>query len=315
MSRIFFRELEVPEPDADLGVGSGSHAEQTAKMMVKLEEVINRYKPRMVIALGDTNTVVATALTSSKLGIPFAHLEAGMRSWDRSMPEEINRVIADHVADVLFAFTRLAQIYLAHEGISLDKIFVTGSTKVDVIYRYWDEIGKKGKSLVGEYDLSSGEYVIVTVHRQSNVDNPAVLTQILSALSEIAEKYQVKIVFPVHPRTRKAIATYGVEHVLNSKNILPLPPLGYFEFLGLLKYAGIVLTDSGGVQVDACTLKIPTIVLRYNTEYPECVILGIAELAGTRKEDIVSIFENYSKRKQRCLNTLILLVMEKQVKE
>jgi len=291
MSKIFFHELEVPNPDVDLGIGNGSHAEQTAKAMIGLERVINERRPRMVVALGDTNTALAAALASTKSHVPFVHLEAGMRSWDRTMPEEINRIVADHVADILFAFTRLAQIYLVHEGIPYSKIFVTGSTEVDVIRKYESVIDERGKELIKEQGLNPREYVLITVHRQASTDDQSTLSHIISALVEISRRYQFKVVFPVHPRTKKAMLAYSLEHALQSENILLLPPLGFFEFLGLLKHARVVLTDSGGVQVDACTFKVPTVVLRYNTEYPECIAIGASELAGTRKEDILSTFE------------------------
>jgi len=301
MSKVFFQELGVPDPDVDLGVGSGSHAEQTAKAMIGLEKVINELRPRVVVALGDTNTALAAALASTKSHVPFAHLEAGMRSWDRTMPEEINRIVADHIADILFAFTRLAQIYLVHEGIPYSKIFVTGSTEVDVIRNYESVIDERGKELIEEHGLNPGEYVVVTVHRQASTDDPSTLSQIISALVEISRKYRFKVVFPVHPRTKKAIQAYSLEQALQSENILLLPPLGFFEFLGLLKHARVVLTDSGGVQVDTCTFKVPTVILRYNTEYPECIALGVSELAGTQKEDILSTFERaLTKRISKC---------------
>ena len=288
MSRIFFEQLRLPEPDVDLNVRSGTHAEQTAKSMVGLEREILTRKPRAVVALGDTNTTLAAALAAAKTNTPFIHLEAGMRSWDKTMPEEINRIVADHVADVLIAFTQLAKIYLAHEGIPLDKIYVTGSTEVDVIYKYKDEIEKKGKEMLNTLDLDPGEYVLATVHRAGNVDSPDTLREILAAFNEISKQY--KVVIPLHPRTRNAIKTYGFDHMI--KNLYALPPLGYFEFLGLLKYAKAVLTDSGGVQVDACTLGIPMVVLRYTTEYPECIVVGLAKLAGTKHEDILTAFNS-----------------------
>jgi len=276
--------------------------EQTAKIMISLEREIVTRKPRAVVSLGDTNTTLAAALAASKTNTPFIHLEAGMRSWDKTMPEEINRIIADHVADVLIAFTQLAKIYLAHEGIPLDKIYVTGSTEVDVIYKYKDEIEKKGKEMLNTLDLNPGEYTLATVHRAGNVDNPDTLREILAALNEISKRY--KVVIPLHPRTRNAIKTYGLDHMLNTRNIYALPPLGYFEFLGLLKYAKAVLTDSGGVQVDACTLDVPMIVLRYSTEYPECIVIGLAKLAGTKSRDILTAFNNATDKRIYDVNPL-----------
>jgi len=302
MSKIFFEQLRLPEPDVDLDVRSGTHAEQTAKIMISLEREIITRKPRAVVALGDTNTTLAAALAATKTNTPFIHLEAGMRSWDKTMPEEINRIVADHIADILIAFTQLAKIYLVHEGIPLDKIYVTGSTEVDVIYRYKDEIEKKGKEMLDALDLNPGEYTLATVHRAGNVDNPDTLREILAALNEISKYY--KVVIPLHPRTRNAIKTYGLDHMLNTRNIYALPPLGYFEFLGLLKYAKAVLTDSGGVQVDACTLGVPMVVLRYTTEYPECIIIGLAKLAGTKREDILTAFNSIISKRTPNINPL-----------
>jgi len=302
MSKIFFEQLRLPEPDVDLDVKSGTHAEQTAKIMVGLEREIVTRRPRAVVALGDTNTTLAAALAAAKTNTPFIHLEAGMRSWDKTMPEEINRIVADHVADVLIAFTQLAKIYLAHEGIPLDKIHVTGSTEVDVIYRYKDKIEEKGKEVLNALDLDPGEYTLATVHRVGNVDNPDTLQEILAAFNEISKQY--KVVIPLHPRTRNAIKSYGLDQMLNTKNIYALPPLGYFEFLGLLKYAKAVLTDSGGVQVDACTLGVPMAVLRYTTEYPECIVVGSAKLAGTKREDIVAAFNSVISERAPNINPL-----------
>jgi len=300
MSKIFFEQLGLPEPDVDLDVRSGTHAEQTAKIMIGLEREIITRRPRAVVALGDTNTTLAAALVAAKTNTPFIHLEAGMRSWDKTMPEEINRIVADHVADLLVAFTQLAKIYLAHEGIPIDKIYVTGSTEVDVIYKYKDEIERKGKEMLNALDLDPGEYVLATVHRAGNVDNPDTLQEILTAFNEISKQH--KVVIPLHPRTRNAIKTYGLDHMM--KNIYALPPLGYFEFLGLLKYAKAVLTDSGGVQVDACTLGVPMVVLRYTTEYPECIVLGLAKLAGTKREDILTAFNSVVSERVPNINPL-----------
>jgi len=218
------------------------------------------------------------------------------------MPEEINRIVADHVADLLIAFTQLAKIYLTHEGIPIDKIHVTGSTEVDAIYKYKDEIEKKGKEMLNTLNLDPGEHVLATLHRAGNVDNPDTLREILAAFNEISKQY--KVVIPLHPRTKNAIKTYGLVHMLNTKNIYALPPLGYFEFLGLLKYAKAVLTDSGGVQVDACTLGVPMVVLRYTTEYPECIVIGLAKLAGTKHEDILTAFNNIISERTPNINPL-----------
>ncbi len=286
MSRIFFDQLGLPKPVIDLDVRSGSHAEQTARIMMDLEKAVEKYKPSIVVAQGDTNTVVATALTSTKMLVPFAHVEAGLRSWDRTMPEEINRIIADAVAEIHFAPTELSAINLMHGGIPLRKIHVTGNTIVDVVYKYRDYVAKEGEELLSELGLEPLSYVLVTVHRQENTDNPNRLENIVKALIEISKHYT--LVFPAHPRTVNRLQSCGLWSSLASrKNIRILKPLGYFQFLGLLMKCLIVLTDSGGVQEEACTLKIPTITLRYNTERPETVLVGINRVVGVKAQRVV----------------------------
>jgi len=285
MSKIFFEQLGLPEPDENLDVRSGTHAEQTAKVMIKLEEIIDKYKPSIMVAQGDTNTVVATALTATKKLIPFAHVEAGLRSWDRTMPEEINRIVADAIAELHFAPTELAAVNLMHEGIPLKKIHITGNTVVDVVHKYKEYAIREGESLLSKLNLEPFSYILVTVHRQENTDDPERLQNIVKAIIDLSKKYA--IVFPMHPRTVNRLEKYGLWSKLSSKNIHILKPLGYFQFLGLLMNSLIVLTDSGGVQEEACTLKIPTITLRYNTERPETVFVGINKVVGTEWQKIV----------------------------
>jgi len=285
MSKIFFEQLGLPEPDENLDVRSGTHAEQTAKIMIKLEEVIDKCKPSIIVAEGDTNTVVATALTATKKLIPFAHVEAGLRSWDRTMPEEINRIVADAIAELHFAPTELAAVNLMHEGIPLEKIHVTGNTVVDVVYKYKDYAVREGENLLSKLNLEPFSYILVTTHRQENTDNSERLENIVRAIIELSKKYV--IVFPIHPRTVNRLEKYSLWSKLSSRNIHILKPLGYFQFLGLLMKSLIVLTDSGGVQEEACTLKIPTITLRYNTERPETVLVGINKIVGTEWQKIV----------------------------
>jgi UDP-N-acetylglucosamine 2-epimerase (non-hydrolysing) len=286
MSKIFFEQLGLPEPDENLDVRSGSQAEQTAKIMMRLEKTINKYKPAIVVAEGDTNTVVATALTATKKLVPFAHVEAGLRSWDRTMPEEVNRIIADAIAELHFAPTELAAVNLMHEGVSLRKIHIVGNTIVDVVLKYQGVTLKEGSKLLDELDVEPYGYILATVHRQENTDNPWRLENIVKALVELSKHYPV--IFPVHPRTKRRLNEYGLWQQLKSqKNIFILDPLGYFQFLGLLAQALIVLTDSGGVQEEACTLKVPTITLRYNTERPETVLVGINKVVGVAYRDVV----------------------------
>jgi len=284
LSRVFFEQLNLPEPDLDLDVGSGSHAEQTARVMVGVEKAIERYRPSIVVAQGDTNTTLATALASVKTLTPFAHVEAGLRSWDRTMPEEVNRVVADAIAELNFAPTWLAAVNLTHSGIPLRKIYVTGNTIVDIVYRYRELAAEWGEKLIEEYKLEPERFALATVHRQENTDNQWRLENIVKALVEISK--HVPIVLPAHPRTIKRLEAVGLLEVL-SKHVKLLKPLGYFEFLGLLSKSALVLTDSGGVQEEACVLGIPTLTLRYNTERPETVLAGTNNVVGIEAEKVI----------------------------
>ncbi len=294
MSRVFFNQLGLPDPDLDLDVRSGSHAEQTARIMIGVEKAIIDYKPSIVVAQGDTNTTLASALASVKSLTPFAHVEAGLRSWDRTMPEEVNRVVADSIAELNFAPTWLAAVNLMHSGVPLKKIYVTGNTIVDVVYKYKDLVVEWGEKLLGEYKLEPGNYALVTIHRQENTDNQWRLENIVKALIELSK--HIPVVFPAHPRTTRRLEAVGLLESLK-KNVKLLSPLGYFEFLGLLSKSAIVLTDSGGVQEEACILGIPTLTLRYNTERPETVLAGSNILVGVEPEKVVPIALDMIKRR------------------
>ena len=285
MSRVFFEELKLPEPALDLGVGSGTHAEQTAKAMLEIENAVKKLNPSVVVAEGDTNTVAAAALASAKTLTPFAHVEAGLRSWDRTMPEEVNRVVADALAQLCFAPTELAAINLMHEGVPLRKIHVTGNTIVDVVNRCIEVARERRETLLAQLNLEEREYAIATVHRQENVSDPGRLASIAKALARIAE--EVPVVCLLHPRTRRALEELNLTAKLAEKGVRLLNPLGYFEFLGLLDASLLALTDSGGVQEEAYILGVPTLTLRYNTERPETVLSGINKLVGTDTETIV----------------------------
>ena len=285
LSKIFFEQLGVPEPDEDLDVGSGSHAEQTARIMIKLEKSIKRRSPAIVVAQGDTNTVAAVSLTALKCRVPFAHVEAGLRSWNMLMPEEINRKIADAIATMHFAPTELAAINLLFEGISPRGVHLTGNTIVDMVYEYADLAKKRGEELLSELGLEKYGYILTTVHRAENTDDHRRLEGIVMALRKLSQHYN--ILFPVHPRTERRLKELGLTRHLERVKIMR--PLGYFEFLGLLAYARTVLTDSGGVQEEAFTLKVPSVVLRYNTERPETTMYGLCKLAGAETDRIVKL--------------------------
>jgi UDP-N-acetylglucosamine 2-epimerase (non-hydrolysing) len=276
MDRIFFEELELSRPDHNLDAGSGSHAEQTGKILTGIEKVLMAAPPDIVLVQGDTNTVLAGALAAAKLHIPVGHVEAGLRSFDRSMPEEINRIVADHIADYLFAPTGQSK-----EGIDEKKISVTGNTIVDAVEEN-REIAKRKPAVLHSRDLTAGEYFLVTAHRAENVDVKAGLVGIMNGLSSVAETYGMPVIFPMHPRTRKMMNQFGID----ARGITIIPPSGYMEFLELEANARLVLTDSGGVQEEACILNVPCVTLRNNTERPETVDAGANMLAGTDPEVI-----------------------------
>lgn len=281
MDAAFFRDLELPEPKYNLGVGSGSHAEQTAKIMLGIEKVLVDDEPDVVLVQGDTNTVLGGALVSSKLCIQLGHVEAGLRSGDLRMPEEVNRIVADHVSDILFAPTEVSRGNLIREGIGEEKIRVTGNTVVDAVGQNL-EISRKLNAL-GGLGVEPRGYVLVTLHRTENVDDEGVLRGLLKALKEVQRRFSVPVVFPVHPRTRKMISSYG----LSTRGLITMKPLGYLEFLQLESQARLILTDSGGVQEEACILGVPCLTLRGNTERPETVAVGANSVVGTEPESIV----------------------------
>jgi len=282
MDRVFFEELELPQPRYNLDVGSGTHAEQTGKIMIGVEKVLMKERPDFVLVQGDTNTVLASALAAAKLQIKIGHVESGLRSYDRRMPEEINRVLTDHISDYLFAPTENAKKNLIKEGINEKKIFVTGNTIVDAVYQNL-EIAKKKKSLLDELGLNPKNYFLVTVHRQENVDVKERLKSILRGLELVSKEFSMPIIFPIHPRTKKRIKEFG----LSLNNVEVISPLGFLEFLQLEANARLVLTDSGGVQEETCILGVPCVTLRDNTERPETLEVGSNVLVGTNSERIL----------------------------
>jgi UDP-N-acetylglucosamine 2-epimerase (non-hydrolysing) len=283
MSDAFFRDLELPQPDIYLGVGSASHAAQTAAVMERFEPVVNQEKPDWVIVVGDVNSTLACALVCSKLGVKVAHVEAGLRSRDRTMPEEINRVLTDQIADLLFTPSADADENLLAEGIAPERIRLVGNVMIDSLLKHLPRA--KESTIREDLGLHQKEYVVLTLHRPANVDNPETFARILSALETIAER--LPIVFPVHPRTRKTIAELGfAERLAQSKNLRLIDPLGYLDFLRLYSGARLVLTDSGGIQEETTALGIPCLTLRENTERPITVTLGTNKIVGTDPEKI-----------------------------
>ncbi|MFX0134345.1 MAG: non-hydrolyzing UDP-N-acetylglucosamine 2-epimerase [Candidatus Hodarchaeota archaeon] len=270
MSKIFFDNLKMPEPDIFLSVGSGSHAWQTAKIMIEFEKVIIKEKPSLVIVVGDVNSTIACALVAKKLFIDVAHVEAGLRSFDMRMPEEINRILTDQISDLLFITERSALENLKREGIATNKIFHVGNVMIDNLIMNLDRA--KNLDYNNKFNLKRGSYALVTVHRPSNVDSKGDLTYIVNILNYLQKK--IKIIFPIHPRTRKNLTKYGLINKLNDANINLIKPIGYLEFLSLMMNARLILTDSGGIQEEATFLKIPTLTLRQNTERPITVEKG-----------------------------------------
>lgn len=282
MDRVFFEQLELPEAEYNLDVGSGTHGEQTGRMLMGIERVLREEEPDCVLVEGDTNTVLAGALAASKLGVKVGHVEAGLRSYDREMPEEVNRVLADHCSDLLFAPTEKSRQILLGEGISEDKIFVTGNTVVDAVYQNLEISKRKGGSH-SHLSIDDDDYFLVTVHRQENVDNEKRFRGILKGLELVREEFGFKVVYPIHPRAKKQLKVFDVE----ANGVMLVEPLDYLSFLQLESNAKLVLTDSGGVQEEACILGIPCVTLRYNTERPETLEVGANMLAGTDQHEIV----------------------------
>jgi UDP-N-acetylglucosamine 2-epimerase (non-hydrolysing) len=276
MSDIFFSQLSMPVPDANLEVGSGSHAQQTAEVMRRLEPVALERKPDMVMVYGDVNSTMATALVCAKLRIPVAHVEAGLRSFDRTMPEEVNRLVTDQLADFLFSHCEDANINLQREGVSPEKIHNVGNVMIDSLIQFLPLTEGHKLNCLPE------RFALVTLHRPSNVNHVRVLTRILKSLIEINES--VPVIFPVHPRTRQAIAALD----LDASALHLLEPLPYIEFLALERRAVVVITDSGGVQEETTYLKVPCITLRANTERPVTVSLGTNVLVGDDGEKLRS---------------------------
>lgn len=282
MDKIFFEELKLPQPKYYLDVGSGSHGHQTGKMLASIEDVLIEEIPDIVYVQGDTNTVLAGALVASKLHIKIGHVEAGLRSFDRSMPEEINRVMADHVSDYLFAPTEAAKALLLKEGIPESRIFVTGNTIVDAVYEN-SKIANNSDILL-KLGLKPHEYMLSTLHRQENVDDKVRLSEIMKGLGEVSIRYKMPIVLPIHPRTKKMIKEFGIQL---PDGIQVIDPLGFMEFLKAESNARLVLTDSGGVQEECCILGVPCVTIRENTERPETVEVGANVLAGYHSCNIV----------------------------
>jgi UDP-N-acetylglucosamine 2-epimerase (non-hydrolysing) len=282
LDRVFFEQLNLPQAKYNLEVGSGSHAAQTGTILIGVENVLRDESPDIVLVEGDTNSVFAGALAATKLHIKVGHVEAGLRSYDRNMPEEINRILTDHCSDYLFAPTEKAKTILLGEGISENKIFVTGNTIVDAVYQNLEIARKQGNTL-GSLNLAAGQYFLVTLHRQENVDDPKRFASILKGLDKVAADFRIPTVYPVHPHSRRRMSEFG----LNPKNITLIEPVSFLDFLQLESNARLILSDSGGVQEEACILGVPCVTLRDNTERPETLDVGSNILAGASPDKML----------------------------
>ena len=287
MSRAFFDDLGIPRPDIDLGVGSGSHAEQTGRVMMAFEKVCLQHEPDLVLVVGDVNSTMACTITAKKLGIPVAHVEAGLRSRDMTMPEEINRLCTDVLCDYLFTTDVGASANLATEGIAAERIVFVGNVMIDTLERHRE--AASALPILRELGIERGRFATLTLHRPSNVDDEAVLRGVLQAVAEIAR--ELPIVFPAHPRTRERIERFGLQGLVSTtddgRGVKFVEPLGYLEFLRLVMDSRFVLTDSGGLQEETTVLGVPCITLRFNTERPITCEQGTNVLVGNRPESIL----------------------------
>lgn len=284
MSDLFFEELEIPKPNYNLGIGSGSHGEQTGRMLIALEEVLLKEEPDLVIVYGDTNSTLAGALCASKLHIKLAHVEAGLRSFNKRMPEEINRIVADHLSNILFVPTQTALENLKREGI-LDGVYLVGDLMFDALMHF-SKISQTKSKILEKLNLTSKSYYLATIHRAENTDNYNRLKSILESLAELDNL----VVFPIHPRTLNRVRDYNLEYLL--EKLLIIDPVGYLDMIQLEKNAKIILTDSGGVQKEAFWLRVPCITLRDETEWIETIRYNWNRLVGVDRDKILEAVLN-----------------------
>jgi len=289
MDSIFFNDLELPNPDYNLGVGSGQHGNQTGNILIKIEPILSSEKPDVVLVQGDTNTVLAGALAASKLDINVGHIEAGLRSYDRMMPEETNRTLTDHMSEYLFAVGPNQEAILLNEGIFKENIHVVGNTVSDSLFQHLDIAADKSEILT-ELELEQKSYFLVTAHRASNVDIKSHLLELLHLFDDLHSQFSQPIVWPIHPRTEAKLAAFDIQL---PQYIMRVPPIGYLDFIQLQKNARLILTDSGGIQEEACLLGVPCITLRENTERPESIEVGANVLVGRSSGKAIAAADNW----------------------
>lgn len=284
LDEVFFRQLDLEPPDVNLGIGSGTHGRQTGEMLVGIEEHLLETDPDVLFVQGDTNSTLAGALAGSKLDIRVAHIEAGLRSFDRDMPEEHNRVIVDHTAESLYPPTEATAALLRKEGLPEDRVTVTGNTIVDAVEMY-DDVAASVSTVLSDHGLTVGEFDLLTAHRAENVDDSDRFAEILSGVAAAAERQGHEVIYPIHPRAESRLTEFGLSL---PDPIRTVEPLDFFDFLRLESTASLVFTDSGGVQEETCILGTPCVTLRYGTERPETAFVGGNCIAGCMAEDIVA---------------------------
>lgn len=297
MSDIFFRQLELPEPDIYLGIGGGSHAEQTGKVMMAFEKVVEQEQPDLIIVVGDVNSTVACSLVGAKSCVPVAHVEAGLRSGDRSMPEEINRIVTDSISDLLFVTEQSGIDHLNNEGIRKESIHFVGNVMIDSLIHFREKA--RQSTLLDDLKVSPGEYILMTMHRPSNVDNVRGLKEMKRIIKALAS--HKKVIFPMHPRTKGNLEHFGLyESIGHLKGVHITEPQGYLEFLNLMDHAALIVTDSGGIQEESTYLQVPCLTLRENTERPVTIDLGTNQLvdinAGAVADKAEEIFNGSIKK-------------------
>ena len=297
MDKVFFEQLDLPSARYNLDVGSGDHGKQTAAMLAGIEKILQSERPDVVLVEGDTNTVLAGALAAVKLDIKVGHVEAGLRSYDKRMPEETNRVLTDHCSDYLFAPTPKSKETLLHEGIDASKIFMVGNTVVDAVYQNLGIAKSKSKALVSLV-VEPCKFILATAHRAENVDDKARFSGLIAGLQRVQAEFGVPLIYPIHPRAKKQLEAFGID----AQGISLVEPLDYLGFLQLEGLAKLVLTDSGGVQEETCILGVPCVTLRDNTERPETIDVGSNMLAGTSPDRILEAAKLMVKRKKGWVN-------------
>ncbi|MFP4105247.1 MAG: non-hydrolyzing UDP-N-acetylglucosamine 2-epimerase [Phycisphaerae bacterium] len=287
MSDLFFRQLGIPEPDVNLGIGSASHAVQTAEIMKAFEQVVLAQRPDGVLVVGDVNSTIACGIVAVKMGVPLVHVEAGLRSFDRAMPEEINRVLTDSISDILFCTEQSGVDNLKKEGVADERVFLVGNVMIDTLLKNKQKAAES--TILDELGLEPKGYAALTLHRPSNVDDPATLGRLLDALDVIQS--DMPIIFPCHPRTRKNLASSPLGgRVKSMENLRLIEPAGYLDFLKLMSEAKLVLTDSGGIQEETTILQVPCLTLRENTERPVTAEIGSNRIVGTDTQKILDAY-------------------------